>query len=53
MIGDAGDEVAEIRLGVEAVELGGFDDRVHDGGAVAAAVGAGERPAAPVMPSSA
>ncbi len=29
---DAGDESAEIRLGVEAVEFGGFDDAVDGGG---------------------
>jgi hypothetical protein len=41
---DAGDEGAEIRLGVDAVELGGFDDGVHDGGAFPAAIGTGEGP---------
>lgn len=44
VIGDAGDQGAEIRLGVEAVEFGSLDDGVHGGGAVAAAVGTDEGP---------
>jgi len=42
MIGDAGDDVCEPRLGIDAVEASGFDERVHDGGAPAAVVGASE-----------
>lgn len=42
--GDARDEAAEICLGVEAAEFGGFDDGVDGGGAVVSAVGAGEGP---------
>jgi hypothetical protein len=38
MIGDAGEHVGEIGLGVEAVELGGLDQRVERGGALAAAI---------------
>jgi hypothetical protein len=44
VIDNADDEVAEVRFGVDAVDLGGFNDRVHDGGAVAAAVGASKHP---------
>ena len=43
MIGDAGDDVCEPRLGIDAVEASGFDERVHDGGSAAAVVGAGEQ----------
>ena len=38
MISDAGENVGEIELRIEAVELGGFDQRVHGGGAVTAGV---------------
>jgi hypothetical protein len=37
-MGDADDEVAEIRLGIDAVELGRFDDGVDGSGAVTAGV---------------
>ena len=43
VIGDAGEHVGELGLGVEAVELGGLDrGRAMHGRAVAALVGAGE-----------
>ena len=44
MIGDAGDDVAEIGFRVEAVQLGGLDDGVYDGSAFAASVRAGKKP---------
>jgi hypothetical protein len=43
-VGDAGEDVAQPGFRVEAVELGGADERVHRRGAVAAGVGAGEGP---------
>jgi len=42
-----GDEGAEICLGIEAAQLGGFDDGVHDGGAVTGTVSANECPVVP------
>ena len=42
MIGDTSDDVGEPSLGIDAVEAGGLDERVHDGGSAAAFVGAGE-----------
>jgi hypothetical protein len=44
MVRDAADDPAQIRLGIEAIELRGFDQRVHQRGALAASVGAGEGP---------
>jgi hypothetical protein len=44
VIGDAGEDVAEIALRVEAVELGGLDEGEDAGGAVAALVRSGEEP---------
>ena len=44
MVGDAGEHVGEPSLGVDVVELGGGDQAVDDGGALAAAVGAGKQP---------
>ena len=41
VIGNAGEGVGEVELWVEAVEFGGFDQRVHCG-AAAAGVGTGE-----------
>jgi hypothetical protein len=41
---DAGEYVGEPSLRIDVVELGGLDQRVHHGGALAAAVGAGEQP---------
>jgi hypothetical protein len=43
MIGDAGEDVGEILLRVEAAELGGLDQRVECRRAVAAGIGAGEQ----------
>ena len=43
MIGDAGEQIGEIVLRVEAVELGAFDQRVDRGGAAAAGIGAGKQ----------
>ena len=37
VVGDAGQDVAQIGLGIEAVELGGLDQGVDGGGAPAAA----------------
>jgi hypothetical protein len=42
VIGDAGEDVREVGLRIEAVHLGGLDDRVHGGGAPATGIGAGE-----------
>src|SRR5712692_6911138 len=44
MVGDAGEQVGEIELRIEAVELGAFDQRVHRSGASATGIGAGEQP---------
>ena len=44
MIGDAAQHVGEPGLRVDVVELGGGDQGVHRGGALATAVGAGEQP---------
>src|SRR5215469_2578999 len=38
MISDTGKNVGEVELRVEAIKLGGFDQRVHGGGAVTAGV---------------
>ena len=42
MIGDAGEQVGEVLLRVDAVELGGFDQGIERG-AFAAGIGAGEQ----------
>ena len=42
MTGDAGEDVGQPGLGIDVVELGGDDEAVHEGGTVAAAIGAGE-----------
>ena len=42
MIGDAVQEIAEIGFGIEAVELGGFDEGIDRGGALAAGIRSGE-----------
>src|SRR5271168_4560738 len=42
VVGDAGDDVGEPSLGVDAVEASGPYERVHYGGSTAAFVGAGE-----------
>jgi hypothetical protein len=44
VIGDAGQHVGEPSLGIDIVEFGGVDQREHDRGALAAAIGAGEQP---------
>ena len=44
MIVDPTEQVGEPGLRIEAVELGGLDQREHRSGAFAAAVGAGEQP---------
>ncbi len=41
MLGDAGEGVGEPSLRIDVVHLGGDDQAVHDGGALAAAIGAG------------
>ena len=41
--GEPVDGVGEVGVGIEAVELGGFDEGVEDGGALAALVGADEQ----------
>jgi hypothetical protein len=43
MIGDPGQNVAQVGLGVEAVEDGGLDQGVEDRGAPAAVIRAGEQ----------
>jgi hypothetical protein len=42
MVGDAGKDVDEPFLRIDAFELGGDDQRVHDSGAFTATVEAGE-----------
>jgi hypothetical protein len=42
MVGDATEDVSEVVLGVDVVELGGFDQGVHCRGASAAGVGTGK-----------
>jgi len=44
VLGDAAEEVGEPGLGVNVVELGGFDQGVGDGGGLAAALRADEEP---------
>jgi hypothetical protein len=44
MIGQPGEHVGKPGLRIDAVELGGLDQRVDGGGAAAAFVGAGEGP---------
>jgi hypothetical protein len=44
MVGDAVDGVAQPGFGIDLVELGGLDEAVDGGGAVAALIGAGEQP---------
>jgi hypothetical protein len=40
MVGDAAYHCAQVGFGIEAVELGGFDERVGGRGALAAGIGA-------------
>ena len=42
MIGDMREHVAQPRLGIDAVEFGCADKRVHGGGPFPARIGAGE-----------
>ena len=44
MVDDAGEDVGELGLRIDAVEFGGDDQRIHDSGAFTAMVGAGEEP---------
>lgn len=50
VVGDAVEHVAQIRLGVQAAELGGPDQVVDPRGALATGIGSGERPIAPPRP---
>jgi len=43
VVGDADENVGEVEPRVEAVELGGFDQRVHGGGTMTAGAGTGEK----------
>src|SRR5439155_19514831 len=42
VIGDAGQDGTQIRLGIETIELGGFDERVDGSSPLAAGIGSGE-----------
>ena len=44
MFGDAGQHVAQVGFGIEAVECCRLQDGVDGGGALAAGIGAGEQP---------
>jgi hypothetical protein len=44
MIGDVSEDVSEPGLRVHVVELGGLDQSVDDGSALATAIGAAEQP---------
>ena len=44
MLGDAGKDVGEPGLWVDIIELGGDDEAIHDGCALATAIGACEQP---------
>ena len=44
MVVDATKDIGEPGLRINVVETGGLDQRVHDGGAIPAAVGASEQP---------
>ena len=41
-VGHTGENVCEPRLWIDIVELGGLDERVHEGGALGAALRSGE-----------
>src|SRR5512147_1391906 len=41
--GDAGEHVAEVGFGIEAVELGGLDQGIEGSGAITAGVGPGKK----------
>src|SRR3954468_5656041 len=42
MIGDAGEQISDVELRIEAVELGALDQGIQSGGAMPAGIGAGE-----------
>ena len=44
VIGDPGQHVGEPGLGIDVIELGRLNQRQHDRGALAAAIGAREQP---------
>jgi len=44
MVCDAGEDIGEPGLRIDIAQFGGADQRVHDGGALAAAIGAAEQP---------
>jgi hypothetical protein len=46
VVGDTRKDIAQISFGIDAIELGGFDERVHGGGSFAAGIGAGFLPMA-------
>ena len=48
-IGDPGEDVGQPGLGIDVIHLGSDDQAVHEGGSLAAAVGAGEQPCLPFM----
>jgi hypothetical protein len=52
VIGQAGKDVGEPGLRIDAVQLLGFDQGVHRGRAFAAAIGAGEGPVVAIMSRS-
>jgi hypothetical protein len=47
VIGNPGQHVGKPSLGVDAIEPGRLNQRQHDRGALAAAIGAGEQPRLP------
>ena len=52
VIGDAGEYVGEPGLRIDVIELGRLNQREHDRGAFAAAIGAGEQLLMQMRPSS-
>jgi hypothetical protein len=44
MIGDAGEHVGNVELRIEAVELGAFDQAVHERRPLTTPIGTGEQP---------
>lgn len=42
VVGDAGEDVAQIGFGIHVVELGGLDERIDGGGAFATGIRSGE-----------
>ena len=47
VIGQAGEHIGEPGARIDVIELAGFDERIDGGGALTAAVGAGEGPIVP------